>query len=234
LSTLFLPHLPSCSSLRIQHGALELAVRCCSRLLLLTLFLSPNKPRRELGRRWQQYRTRKLPQRRWTQRRTPSLRRSHTTMALGKLYNQSETLLALLNGQNMCAFSGKSVCYSLGSRCLPRFINSRAPWINLWVTIVGHTMLTNVPPAKQLFAFLDKYKPETRAEKKERLLKRAKEIASLKEGEKPQALPSPHFVKYGINHVTSLVESKDAKLLVIAHDVEPVEVISLREFFCCF
>jgi len=71
---------------------------------------------------------------------------------------------------------------------------------------------------------LDKYKPETRAEKKERLLKRAKEIASLKEGEKPSSLPTPHFVKFGINHVTSLVESKDAKLLVIAHDVEPVEV----------
>jgi len=72
---------------------------------------------------------------------------------------------------------------------------------------------------------LDKYKPETRAEKKERLLRRAKEIASLKEGEKPQPLSAPHFVKYGINHVTSLVENKQAKLLVIAHDVEPVELV---------
>jgi len=79
--------------------------------------------------------------------------------------------------------------------------------------------------AKQLFAFLDKYKPETRAEKKERLLRRAKEIANLKEGEKAQPLSTPHFVKYGINHVTSLVESKAAKLLVIAHDVEPVELV---------
>jgi len=32
-------------------------------------------------------------------------------------------------------------------------------------------------------------------------------------------------VKYGINHVTSLVESKAAKLLVIAHDVEPIELV---------
>jgi len=79
--------------------------------------------------------------------------------------------------------------------------------------------------AKQLFTFLDKYKPETRGEKKARLLHRAKEIANLKEGEKPQPLSTPHFVKYGINHVTSLVESKKAKLLVIAHDVEPVELV---------
>jgi len=79
--------------------------------------------------------------------------------------------------------------------------------------------------AKQLFTFLDKYKPETKAEKKQRLLKRAQEIANLKEGEKPQAVAHPHFIKYGINHVTSLVENKKAKLLVIAHDVEPIELV---------
>jgi len=79
--------------------------------------------------------------------------------------------------------------------------------------------------AKPLFELLDRYKPETKAEKKKRLVQRAKEIAELKEGEKPQAVPQPHFVKYGINHVTSLVESKKAKLLVIAHDVEPIELV---------
>jgi len=79
--------------------------------------------------------------------------------------------------------------------------------------------------ATQLFQFLDKYKPETKAEKKERLASRAKEIAELKEGEKPKPVPHPFFVKYGINHVTSLVESKEAKLLVIAHDVDPIELV---------
>jgi len=79
--------------------------------------------------------------------------------------------------------------------------------------------------AKQLFTFLDKYRPETKAEKKDRLARRAKEIAKLKEGQKPAPLQHPYFVKFGINHVTSLVESKKAKLLVIAHDVEPIELV---------
>jgi len=79
--------------------------------------------------------------------------------------------------------------------------------------------------AKQLFTLLDKYKPETKAEKKQRLLKRAQEIANLKEGEKAPPVTQPHFVKYGINHITSLVESKKVKLLVIAHDVDPIELV---------
>ena len=34
----------------------------------------------------------------------------------------------------------------------------------------------------------------------------------------------PVAVKMGMNHVTSLVEERKAKLVVIAHDVDPVEV----------
>lgn len=79
--------------------------------------------------------------------------------------------------------------------------------------------------ARQLFAFLDKYKPETRQEKEKRLRARARELAALKKGEKLPATPKPYFVKYGINHITSLIESKKAKLLVIAHDVDPLELV---------
>merc|ERR1712113_31711 len=79
--------------------------------------------------------------------------------------------------------------------------------------------------AKKLFTLLDKYKPETRAEKAARLRERAKEIASLAEGEKPSAEERPYFVKCGLNHVTSLVEKKKAKLLIIAHDVDPIELV---------
>jgi len=79
--------------------------------------------------------------------------------------------------------------------------------------------------AKQLFHFLDKYQPETRSEKKERLATRAKEIASLAEGQTPKPVPHPFFIKYGINHVTSLCERKKAKLLIIAHDVDPIELV---------
>jgi len=92
-------------------------------------------------------------------------------------------------------------------------------------TINQFTRTLDKSLAKQLFTFLDKYKPETKHEKKERLTARAAEIAALKEGEKPSAVAAPNFVKYGINHVTSLVESKEAKLLVIAHDVDPIELV---------
>ena len=34
----------------------------------------------------------------------------------------------------------------------------------------------------------------------------------------------PVTIKYGINHITSLVEQKKAQLVVIAHDVDPIEV----------
>merc|ERR1719326_1537325 len=66
--------------------------------------------------------------------------------------------------------------------------------------------------ASQLFRLLNNMKPETRAEKKERLAAAAKD-------------KRPVAVKMGLNHVTSLVEEKKAKLVVIAHDVDPIEII---------
>eukprot|EP01052_Picozoa_sp_SAG31_P005920 SAG31_NODE_267_length_18790_cov_3.661655_19_plen_133_part_00 len=68
--------------------------------------------------------------------------------------------------------------------------------------------------ATQLFKLLDKYKKEEKAAKKERLAAQAAGGKTSK----------PFFVKCGINHVTKLVESKRAKLVVIAHDVDPIEV----------
>jgi large subunit ribosomal protein L7Ae len=35
----------------------------------------------------------------------------------------------------------------------------------------------------------------------------------------------PLVVKYGLNHITSLVESGKAQLVVIAHDVDPIELV---------
>merc|ERR1711871_1124645 len=43
-------------------------------------------------------------------------------------------------------------------------------------------------------------------------------------GEKA-ASKKPVCVKMGINHVTTLVEEKKAKLVIIAHDVDPIEII---------
>jgi len=77
--------------------------------------------------------------------------------------------------------------------------------------------------ASLLFKLLHKYRPETKAQKKERLKNLAEQ--KVKAGsETPQQSKKPIVVKYGINHVTSLVEEKKAQLVVIANDVDPIEV----------
>jgi len=32
-------------------------------------------------------------------------------------------------------------------------------------------------------------------------------------------------LKYGLNHITTLVENKEAKFVVIAYDVDPIELV---------
>lgn len=81
----------------------------------------------------------------------------------------------------------------------------------------GKTLDKNL--AGNLFKLLDKYKPETKAEKKERLLETAKAEADGKDS----ASKKPVVVKFGINHITYLVEQNKAQLVVIAHDVDPIE-----------
>lgn len=75
--------------------------------------------------------------------------------------------------------------------------------------------------ASQLFALMHKYKPEDKAAKKARLSAAAAAKAS---SDAAAAGPKPVVLKYGLNHVTSLIEQKKAQLVVIAHDVDPVEV----------
>ena len=36
---------------------------------------------------------------------------------------------------------------------------------------------------------------------------------------------APVTLKYGLNHVTKLIETRAAKLVVIAHDVDPIELV---------
>merc|ERR1719240_1047682 len=80
--------------------------------------------------------------------------------------------------------------------------------------------------ATALLRFCQKYKPETREAKKQRLLELA---AQKKDGEKSK---KPVVLKYGLNHVTTLVENKLAKLVVIAHDVDPVELVCWLPALC--
>merc|ERR1719408_660777 len=81
--------------------------------------------------------------------------------------------------------------------------------------------------ASQLFRLLNNLKPETKTEKRERLKGAAETAAAGR-----NAAKKPVCVKMGINHVTTLVEEKKAKLVVIAHDVDPIEVVCWLPSLC--
>lgn len=83
--------------------------------------------------------------------------------------------------------------------------------------------------ATTLFRLLSAYRPESRDEKKKRLY--AKAQAEVK-SQDVKATPKPLFIKYGLNHVTDLIESKKAKLVVIAHDVDPIELVVWLPALC--
>lgn len=76
--------------------------------------------------------------------------------------------------------------------------------------------------ASSLLKLLAKYSPETKKEKKDRL---QKEAEARKGGAKGHVGEKPITLKYGLNHVTNLVEEGKAKLVVIAHDVDPLEIM---------
>ena len=78
--------------------------------------------------------------------------------------------------------------------------------------------MVNFVIAKGLFKLLKGYSPETKAQKKERLAKEAQEEGS---GEKRQN----NYLRFGLNNVTNLVERGTAKLVCIAHDVDPIELV---------
>merc|ERR1712178_61457 len=82
--------------------------------------------------------------------------------------------------------------------------------------------------ASQPFRLLNNLKPETKTEKKERLAEQAEKVAS---GGK-NAAKKPTAVKMGLNHVTTLVEERKAKLVVIAHDVDPIEIVVWLPSLC--
>jgi len=51
-------------------------------------------------------------------------------------------------------------------------------------------------------------------------------------GGNPQPAARPNTVKYGIKHVTALVEQKKPALVLIAHDVDPLEIVIWLPALC--
>merc|ERR1712095_57039 len=83
--------------------------------------------------------------------------------------------------------------------------------------------------ATQLFKLLDKYRPETKQAKKERLRERAAARAEGKEDAPTKRAP---VVRHGVNTVTTLIEKKKAQLVVIANDVDPIELVMFLPALC--
>lgn len=82
--------------------------------------------------------------------------------------------------------------------------------------------------ATSLFKLLLKYRPEDKAAKKERLQKTAQAQSEGKTAETKK----PVVVKFGINHITYLIEQGKAQLVVIAHDVDPIELVVWLPALC--
>merc|ERR1711998_783970 len=67
------------------------------------------------------------------------------------------------------------------------------------------------------------------AEKKARIKQAAQDKA---EGKAPEPMAKKMYAQYGLNHVTTLIEKKKAKLVIIAHDVSPIELVVWLPALC--
>jgi large subunit ribosomal protein L7Ae len=71
--------------------------------------------------------------------------------------------------------------------------------------------------------------PETKDAKAERLEATAKAIEAK---DATASGPPPPTLKSGLKHVTTLVENKKAKMVIIAHDVDPIELVVWLPALC--
>lgn len=79
--------------------------------------------------------------------------------------------------------------------------------------------------AQQLFKLLEKYRPENPIAKIQRLKAKAEAKAA---GKEVPPSKKTNQLRQGVNTVVKLVEQKKAQLVVISHDVDPIEVSTLR------
>ncbi|KAL7713170.1 60S ribosomal protein L7a [Entamoeba marina] len=90
--------------------------------------------------------------------------------------------------------------------------------------------------AVSLFKILDHIKPEEAAARRQRIRAAAKDLAEkISKGEKaaqPKKTTKPATLAYGINNVVRLIERKKAKLVCIAHDVVPLEMVVFLPYLC--
>lgn len=97
------------------------------------------------------------------------------------------------------------------------------PCINQFTKTLGKN------EAMTVFSLFNKYRPETPAAKKQRI----KEAAAAKAaGKEAPANKANDVVKFGLKHVTTLIEEKEAALVLIACDVDPIELVMWLPALC--
>jgi len=84
--------------------------------------------------------------------------------------------------------------------------------------------------AAETLKLLVKYQPETKDAKAKRIEALA-QAAANKESAPVSAAPNV-LLKFGLKHVTTLIEQKKATLVVIAHDVDPIELVIWLPALC--
>lgn len=164
--------------------------------------------------------------------RTLSSRSAPATSALARTFSLPATFLA---------WSGAFACSSFTS-----LHSNQTRWPE-YVRLQRQRKILNmrlkVPPAiaqfsatldrntaAQALKLLNKYRPETKAQKKERL---QAEATAVSEGKKKEdASKKPYTVKYGLNHVVGLIENKKASLVLIPNDVDPIELVVFLPALC--
>ena len=96
------------------------------------------------------------------------------------------------------------------------------PAINQFTKTLEKNAATNV------LKLLSNYRPEDVITKKARRLAAAEAETKGKGG----VSAAPDCLKYGLNQITSLIEGQKAKLVVIAHDVHPIELVVWLPALC--
>lgn len=96
------------------------------------------------------------------------------------------------------------------------------PAINQFTKSIGKN------EAMTVFTLFNKYRPESPAAKKQRI----KEAAAAAASGNSSSAKVPFQVKFGLKHVTTLIEEKKAELVLIACDVDPVELVMWMPALC--
>jgi large subunit ribosomal protein L7Ae len=83
--------------------------------------------------------------------------------------------------------------------------------------------------AQRVFKFMELYKPE---EEKAKRLRLKNEAALKAKGEKIPEVTKKPTLTYGVQEVVAMIERKKAQFVVLAHDVDPIELIIYIPALC--